>query len=44
MLSTQDDNVDPDEAFSQNVLSKVDVIQVTGDAICIFRELQCLTP
>ena len=44
MLSTQEDNVDPDEAFSQNVLSKVDVIQVTGDAICIFRELQCLTP
>ena len=26
------------------MLSKADVIQATGDAICIFRELQCLTP
>lgn len=32
------------QAFAQNVLSKADVIQATGDAICIFRELQCLTP
>uniref|UniRef100_A0A2K5F5S6 FACT complex subunit SSRP1 n=1 Tax=Aotus nancymaae TaxID=37293 RepID=A0A2K5F5S6_AOTNA len=41
---TQEDGVDPVEAFAQNVLSKADVIQATGDAICIFRELQCLTP
>ncbi|NXG54597.1 SSRP1 protein, partial [Hemiprocne comata] len=34
----------PCQAFAQNVLSKADVIQATGDAICIFRELQCLTP
>lgn len=34
----------PQQAFAQNVLSKADVIQATGDAICIFRELQCLTP
>lgn len=34
----------PSQAFAQNVLSKADVIQATGDAICIFRELQCLTP
>ena len=34
----------PLQAFAQNVLSKADVIQATGDAICIFRELQCLTP
>ena len=34
----------PRQAFAQNVLSKADVIQATGDAICIFRELQCLTP
>ncbi|XP_037755280.1 FACT complex subunit SSRP1 isoform X4 [Chelonia mydas] len=41
---TQEDGLDPVEAFAQNVLSKADVIQATGDAICIFRELQCLTP
>nr|KAF6433796.1 hypothetical protein HJG59_008859 [Molossus molossus] len=44
MPPTQEDGVDPVEAFAQNVLSKADVIQATGDAICIFRELQCLTP
>ncbi|KAM3913026.1 FACT complex subunit SSRP1 isoform 2-T2 [Leptodactylus fuscus] len=41
---TQDDGGDPVEAFAKNVLSKADVIQATGDAVCIFRELQCLTP
>ncbi|XP_029430661.1 FACT complex subunit SSRP1 isoform X2 [Rhinatrema bivittatum] len=41
---TQEDGMDPVEAFAQNVLSKADVIQATGDAVCIFRELQCLTP
>ncbi|XP_068111683.1 FACT complex subunit SSRP1 [Hyperolius riggenbachi] len=41
---SQDDGGDPVEAFAQNVLSKADVIQATGDAVCIFRELQCLTP
>uniref|UniRef100_A0A6Q2YT01 FACT complex subunit SSRP1 n=1 Tax=Esox lucius TaxID=8010 RepID=A0A6Q2YT01_ESOLU len=30
--------------FRDNVLSKADVIQATGDALCVFRELQCLTP
>ncbi|KAF4027031.1 hypothetical protein G4228_019463 [Cervus hanglu yarkandensis] len=44
MLPTQEDRVDPVEAFAQNILSKADVIQATGDNICIFRELQCLTP
>ena len=39
-----DDPRVPRQAFAQNVLSKADVIQATGDAICIFRELQCLTP
>lgn len=38
------DHCVPLQAFAQNVLSKADVIQATGDAICIFRELQCLTP
>uniref|UniRef100_A0A8C9U402 FACT complex subunit SSRP1 n=1 Tax=Scleropages formosus TaxID=113540 RepID=A0A8C9U402_SCLFO len=42
--STGDDGADPVEAFAQNVLSKADVIQATGDALCIFKELQCLTP
>ncbi|KAJ8262505.1 hypothetical protein GJAV_G00167210 [Gymnothorax javanicus] len=42
--STGDEGNDPVEAFAQNVLSKADVIQATGDAVCIFKELQCLTP
>ncbi|KAL7889676.1 hypothetical protein AOLI_G00019340 [Acnodon oligacanthus] len=42
--TTGDEGADPVEAFAQNVLSKADVIQATGDAVCIFRELQCLTP
>uniref|UniRef100_A0A3B1IGS7 FACT complex subunit SSRP1 n=1 Tax=Astyanax mexicanus TaxID=7994 RepID=A0A3B1IGS7_ASTMX len=42
--TTADEGADPVEAFAQNVLSKADVIQATGDAVCIFRELQCLTP
>ncbi|KAL1262318.1 hypothetical protein QQF64_007583 [Cirrhinus molitorella] len=42
--NTGDDGSDPVEAFAQNVLSKADVIQATGDAVCIFKELQCLTP
>ncbi|XP_041088047.1 FACT complex subunit SSRP1 isoform X2 [Polyodon spathula] len=42
--SSTDDVTDPVEAFSKQVLSKADVIQATGDAVCIFRELQCLTP
>ncbi|KAG7281834.1 hypothetical protein CRUP_030344, partial [Coryphaenoides rupestris] len=39
-----DEGQDPVESFAQNVLSKADVIQATGDAVCIFKELQCLTP
>ncbi|XP_038148507.1 FACT complex subunit SSRP1a isoform X1 [Cyprinodon tularosa] len=42
--SQTDERQDPVEAFAQNVLSKADVIQATGDAVCIFKELQCLTP
>ncbi|XP_026855109.2 FACT complex subunit SSRP1a isoform X2 [Electrophorus electricus] len=42
--TTGDDGTDPVEVFSQNVLSRADVIQATGDAVCIFKELQCLTP
>ncbi|XP_061786346.1 FACT complex subunit SSRP1a [Nerophis lumbriciformis] len=42
--SQSDERQDPVEAFAQNVLSKADVIQATGDAVCIFKELHCLTP
>nr|XP_040030473.1 FACT complex subunit SSRP1a isoform X1 [Gasterosteus aculeatus aculeatus]XP_040030474.1 FACT complex subunit SSRP1a isoform X1 [Gasterosteus aculeatus aculeatus] len=42
--SQTDERQDPVEAFAENVLSKADVIQATGDAVCIFKELQCLTP
>ncbi|XP_068596447.1 LOW QUALITY PROTEIN: FACT complex subunit SSRP1a [Brachionichthys hirsutus] len=42
--SQSDERQDPVEAFAQSVLSKADVIQATGDAVCVFKELQCLTP
>lgn len=35
---------DPVEAFHQQVMKKASVINVSGDAIAIFREIQCLTP
>uniref|UniRef100_A0A6M2DTY7 FACT complex subunit SSRP1 n=1 Tax=Xenopsylla cheopis TaxID=163159 RepID=A0A6M2DTY7_XENCH len=35
---------DPVEAFHSNVMKNASVISVTGDAIAIFREIQCLTP
>ena len=35
---------DPVEAFHQQVMEKASVISVSGDAIAIFREIQCLTP
>lgn len=37
-------DVDPVEAFQQQVMKKASVISVSGDAIAIFREMQCLTP
>uniref|UniRef100_UPI00358EAF68 FACT complex subunit SSRP1 isoform X1 n=2 Tax=Myxine glutinosa TaxID=7769 RepID=UPI00358EAF68 len=40
----QDASNDPVEAMSRAVLSQADVIQATGDALCVFPELQCLTP
>ncbi|KAL1023590.1 hypothetical protein UPYG_G00043250 [Umbra pygmaea] len=42
--TTNDEGPEPVEVFRDNVLSKADVIQATGDALYIFRELQCLTP
>lgn len=37
-------DLDPVEAFQQQVMNKASVISVSGDAIAIFREIQCLTP
>lgn len=37
-------DTDPVEAFHQNVMKQASVISVSGDAIAIFREIQCLTP
>lgn len=37
-------DMDAVEAFHQQVMTKASVISVSGDAIAIFRELQCLTP
>lgn len=36
--------VDPVEAFHNNVMDQASVISVSGDAIAIFREINCLTP
>ncbi|XP_014232855.1 FACT complex subunit Ssrp1 [Trichogramma pretiosum] len=35
---------DPVEEFHKEVMEKASVISVSGDAIAIFREIQCLTP
>ncbi|KAG7308479.1 hypothetical protein JYU34_005689 [Plutella xylostella] len=37
-------DMDAVDAFHQQVMTKASVISVSGDAIAIFRELQCLTP
>ncbi|KAJ3642421.1 hypothetical protein Zmor_025212 [Zophobas morio] len=37
-------DIDPVEAFQKQVMKKASVISVSGDAIAIFREIQCLTP
>ncbi|XP_077299620.1 structure specific recognition protein [Arctopsyche grandis] len=37
-------DLDPVDAFHEQVMNKASVISVSGDAIAIFRELQCLTP
>lgn len=37
-------DIDPVEAFHSNVMKKASVINVSGDAIAIFREIHCLTP
>jgi structure-specific recognition protein 1 len=35
---------DPVESFREQVMGKASIISATGDAIAIFREVQCLTP
>ncbi|KAE8752921.1 hypothetical protein FOCC_FOCC000266 [Frankliniella occidentalis] len=35
---------DPVDSFHQQVMKNASVINVSGDAIAIFREIQCLTP
>jgi len=35
---------DPVESFQQNVMNKASVINVSGDALAIFREIHCLNP
>jgi structure-specific recognition protein 1 len=35
---------DPVDSFKQQVMGKASIISATGDAIAIFREVQCLTP
>ncbi|GJQ87573.1 Ssrp [Trypoxylus dichotomus] len=37
-------DLDPVEAFQKQVMNRASVISVSGDAIAIFREIQCLTP
>lgn len=42
----QDANSEKDavDEFYDNVMKKADILQATGDAICLFSEVQCLTP
>lgn len=35
---------DPVDSFKQQVMGKASIISATGDAVAIFREVQCLTP
>lgn len=42
--TTESNENDPVDAFHQNVINKASVLSLSGDAIAIFREIQCLTP
>lgn len=35
---------DPVEAFQQRVMEKASVLTATGETLCIFQEVHCLTP
>ncbi|KAG4066495.1 hypothetical protein HA402_007131 [Bradysia odoriphaga] len=42
--ASESSEIQPVDAFYQNVMKQSSVISVSGDAIAIFREIQCLTP
>ncbi|XP_037035831.1 FACT complex subunit Ssrp1 [Bradysia coprophila] len=42
--ASESSEIEPVDAFYQNVMKQASVISVSGDAIAIFREIQCLTP
>lgn len=42
--TTESSETDPVDAFYDNVIKQASVLSVSGDAIAIFREIQCLTP
>lgn len=41
---TESSDTDPVEAFYENIIKKASVLSLSGDAIAVFREIQCLTP
>ena len=43
-IQSTDGGDDPVEAFQKQVMPKASVISATGESICIFKEVQCLTP
>nr|CAG4646893.1 EOG090X02Z1 [Megafenestra aurita]SVE92283.1 EOG090X02Z1 [Megafenestra aurita] len=43
-IQSNESGDDAVEAFQKQVMPKASVISATGDAIAIFREVQCLTP
>jgi len=42
--NSEDPSVDTVQAFHDQIMSKADIIQATGDAIVTFAEVPCLTP
>lgn len=45
-IPSDPNNVDSDPVmeFHKQVMSSADIIQAVGDAVCVFPEVQCLTP
>lgn len=44
-IPTQTDGIDdPVQAFMDRVTEQASIIQATGESLCIFSELQCVTP
>lgn len=42
--SNESNEIDPVDAFYENIIKKASVLSVSGDAIAVFKEIQCLTP